>query len=184
MIFQMIIISISLSIDALGIGISYRLKGVTIQTCAKLIIGLISAGIMWLSLTVGEFVNRFLPGEVGNIVGICLLVLMGCIFIRNSLFGKDEAVCDIDCSKKIDSLEAVLLGITLSADSLSAGIAVAAVGMGNFMIPLSVGIMQVIFLLIGDKLVKNCTFLKRMDQRVCGVFSGLLLILIAVLRAL
>lgn len=182
MLFDIIVISISLSIDALGIGIAYGLKNVRITAIAKMIIGIVSGGIMWLSLIVGGYVNKVLPPNVTKIVGVGILVLMGVIYIRNSLFSDEEAEYDLDKSFGIEGFEAVILAFALSADSVSTGIAVASMGIGNLWIPVVVGVMQVCFLSLGSVVIRKFLSTKLINSKVCGVFSGALLILIAILR--
>lgn len=184
MLLQIIVISISLSIDALGIGIAYPLRGVKIGALAKTIIGLISCGVMFVSIIVGKQMTKYIPADVMMIIGTSILILMGVIYIRNSLFSDEEASYDLDESKKIDLFEAVILGFALSADSLSAGIAVVAIGMQSTLIPLVVGLTQVGFLTVGNLLIVKFSRIKKMNSKVCGVFSGALLILIAILRCI
>lgn len=178
----MIAISISLSLDALGIGISYKLKGVKITTTAKLVIGVVSILIMWAALEVGELLIQVVPCEVANIVGIVVLIIIGLTFIRNALYGGDEAKYDFNNSKKIDFVEAAALGFALSADSVSAGIAAVTMGLGGAIIPFMVGGMQVMFLCLAEILLEECHVIQKMNKKVCGVFSGCLLIMIALLR--
>ncbi len=184
MLLNVILISISLSLDALGIGISYKLKGVTIQPSAKIMIGLVSVAVMWISLRLGEVVQHIVPPQVANIIGISILVLIGLAFIRNALFGKEGATCDFNKSQNIDFWEAAILGIALSADSISAGIAAVAMGLGHSMIPICVGGMQVLFLYMGDYLIERVGIIRRMSRKLCGVVSGILLMIIAVIRLL
>lgn len=182
MLLNMLLISVSLSLDALGIGISYKLKGVKITHIAKIIIGLVSVAVMWGSLKLGEAVLYFMPPQVANIIGISILVLIGLTFIRNALFGNEDTTYDFNRSKKIDLWEAAVLGIALSADSISAGIAAVTMGLGTIFIPFCVGGMQVLFLYIGDYLLERVSIVKRMDRRLCGVLSGVLLLVIALIR--
>lgn len=184
MLLQIIVISISLSIDALGIGIAYPLRGVKIGTLAKTIIGLISCGIMFVSILVGKQMTKYIPADVMMIIGTSILVLMGVIYIRNSLFSDEEASYDLDKSKKIDLFEATILGFALSADSISAGIAVVAIGLQSTLIPFVVGLTQVGFLTVGNLLIVKFSRIKKINSKVCGVFSGALLILIAILRCI
>lgn len=182
MLFNIIVISISLSIDALGIGIAYGLKNVRIPVIAKIIIGIISSGIMWISLIVGGYINKVLPPDITKIVGVGILIVMGVIYIRNSLFSDEEATYDLDKSSGIEVFEAVILAFALSADSVSTGVAVASLGIGNLWIPVVVGVMQVCFLSLGGIVIRKYISTKRINSKVCGVFSGALLILIAILR--
>lgn len=184
MLLQIIVISISLSIDALGIGIAYPLRGVRIGAIEKTIIGLISCGVMYLSILVGKQMTKYIPADVMMIIGTAILVLMGVIYIRNSLFSDEEARYDLDESKKIDLFESVILGFALSADSISAGIAIVAIGMQSTFVPIVVGLTQIGFLTLGNRLIKEFSHVKKLNSKVCGVFSGALLILIAILRCI
>lgn len=182
MLLNMVLISISLSLDALGIGISYKVKGVRITHAAKITIGLVSILVMWLSLQLGELMLHIFPSEVANLLGISILVIIGITFIRNALFGEEETTYDFNKSKKIDWWEAAILGVVLSADSLSAGIAAVTMGLGSIMIPFMVGFMQVLFLYIADVLIEKSGLIKKLNRKFCGVFSGCLLLFIALLR--
>lgn len=185
MIINILVISIALSIDALGIGLSYGLKGVKIPFIAKIIIGIVSAMIMFASLYLGRLMLVFFPNEVTQIFGTVILILIGISFIRNSLFQKDGSTYDFDQSKQIEWKEACVLGFALSADSISAGVAVSAIGLTSIWIPILVGIMQVLLLSIGEFIVvKNTVLKERMQEKTCGVFAGILLILMALLRGL
>lgn len=185
MIINIMVIAIALSIDALGIGLSYGIKGVKIPFVAKNIIGVVSAIIMLGSLYLGKVMLHFFPNEVTQLFGTVILVLIGISFIRNSLFQKDGSTYDFDQSKKIEWTEACILGFALSADSISAGVAVSALGLTSIWIPFLVGIMQVVLLCIGEVLVIKSTFLKeKVKEKTCGVFAGILLILMAVLRGI
>ena len=168
MLWNMLAISVSLSLDALGIGISYKLKGVRITHAAKITIGLVSVLVMWASLQLGSLMMHIFPADVANIVGISILVLIGLTFIRNALFGEEKTTYDFDNSKKIDFWEAAVLGVVLSADSLSAGIAAVTMGLGNVIIPFMVCFMQVIFLYAADILLEKCRLLRKINRKICG----------------
>lgn len=182
LLFNVLAISISLSLDALGIGISYKLKGVKITHAAKITIGIVSIVVMWLSLKLGSLMTKLFPVQVANILGISILILIGVTFIRNALFGNQESTYDFNKSKEIDWWEAAVLGVALSADSVSAGIAAVSMGLYNMFIPFTVGMMQVIFLYMADLLLEKSNRLKTMNRKICGVLSGCLLIGIAILR--
>lgn len=182
MILYIILMSISLSIDALGIGICYRLKGVSISFGTKVIMGAVSAIIMMGSLLLGTGLNQILPPTVSKIVGVSTLVLIGVAFMRNSLFGGEDTTYDLDHSRNIEAMEGVLLAFALSADSIGAGVAAASTGLSSLSIAIFIGIMQICFLCIGDLLVEHVKFIRKMDSKVSGLFSGILLVVIGVLR--
>ena len=184
MLLNILVLSISLSIDALGIGISYQCKKVKITWLARIIIGFISGMVMFLSLQLGEVFQTVFPEPVMKILGISILALMGIIFIRNGLFHNDDATYDFDHSSNIDAFEAFVLGFALSADSVSAGVAAASIGINTILIPITVGLMQMFFLGLGAFLTDKSSFIKRMNQKTCGILSGCLLLIIALIRGI
>ena len=184
MFWNVIVMSISLSIDALGIGISYRLKGVTITHPAKITIGLVSVLIMWVSLNLGKIIQNVFPTDIAKIIGCSILGLMGLSFIRSALFSQEELTYEFNKSKNIDWWEAIVLGFALSIDSVSAGIAAVSMGLGNNWIPFCVGFMQVVFLYMAEFLIVRTKIIKHINRKVCGTCAGILLLIIASVRLL
>lgn len=182
MLFRMILMSISLSIDALGIGISYELKGIKLGMLARSFIGIINVLVMGLSIFAGRKLLEYLPKTVSEIIGTLILILVGCLFIKNALFGSEETLCDLDDSKDINLLEAFLLGVALSADSISIGIAAATFQISLLWMPICVGCMQVLFLWLGKYFVKNSKFKNNMDAKKSGIFAGGLLIFMGIFK--
>lgn len=175
------IIPISLSIDALGVGFSYRLRGVRITGGAKLIVGFLTSGAMAASMVAGKALAAFLPADVMNIFGTALLVLIGLAMIRNALFGED-AFYDFDKSKKIELGEAVVLGLALSADAASCGLALSVVTWGSFWLPILSGLMQMAFLWAGEFLYEKGVKSRVSGQKGMGAFAGGILVLMALLK--
>lgn len=179
---QMLALSVSLSMDALGIGVSYAGKRITLTWGSRIIIGIISALAMFLSIQLGLLFDQLFPPEVMKIVGISILFLIGAGFIRGSLDTHEQSSYDFDDSSSIDWYEAVLLGVALSADSISTGIAVSVLGLSSIWVPILVGVMQVLFLWLGQKVVCKSCILCKCNPKVCGIFSGILLFVVALLR--
>lgn len=182
--FNMVIISISLSIDALGIGIAYQMNKVKITLLAKIIIGCMSSIVMYLSLSIGNYIAAQMPSDVAKIIGVSLLTLIGLMFIRNGVYGNKDSTYDFNKSCNIEPVEAVVLGITLSIDTISAGIAISAIGLYNDIIPIMVGIMQILLLTLGEQVVGKSTLLQKGNSTLCGIFSGGILLLMAILRGI
>lgn len=179
--FQLGILSVSLSIDALGVGFSYRMRGVKITAAAKLIVAVLTSGAMGLSMMAGKALAAFLPGEIMNIFGTAVLILIGLAMIRNALFG-EEAFYDFDKSKNIELGEAVALGLALSADAASCGLALSAASWGSFFLPLLSGLMQGVFLWLGELLFEKGIKSRVAGQKGLGAFAGGILVLMALLR--
>ncbi len=216
MLTNFILIAISLSVDALGIGIAYKVKEVRISALSKLIVCCLSVIMMAFAINIGNLLSALLPENMAEVIGVAILMIMGIKIIIQNLknsekkpenikikeiqgedilinwaiksFGitikvmKNPAECDLDSSNKIDSLEAVFLGIALSVDSLSAGIAVATFGGKIFLLPIFVGIFQLVFLSFGEIIGSRIKKLKNIDNRIWSILSGIILILIAIVR--
>lgn len=178
---EMGLIAVSLSIDALGIGFSYRMRGVKITGKAKLIVGIMTCTSMAASMLAGKALAAFLPAEVMNIFGTALLVFIGLAMIRNALFG-EEAFYDFDKSKNIELGEALALGLALSADAASCGIALSAVIGRRFLLPVLAGITHSVFLWIGELLFEKGIKTRFSGQKGLGVFAGGLIVVIALLK--
>lgn len=184
MLISMILLAFTLSIDALGIGIAYTIRGVYITNSAKLIIGIVSIVVMRLSALLGAYLHYLFPGRATTYFGAAILIVMGIIFIAKSFHISEEVPYDLDHSSSIEGREAILLGIALSADSISAGIAIASLGVSGLAISLMVGTLQYLFLVLGNTLVTKVKHVKKLNAKFCSIFSGIIFIAIAVVRLL
>lgn len=179
---QIILLSVSFSIDALGIGVSYALRGVRIDIRAKAAVGVITAVIMGAAVAAGESLGRLFPESAVSLAGAGLLIVMGGFLLFRNLFPGKETEFDRDSSRHIDVREGILLGAALSVDSVSAGIAAAATGINGLFLAPAVGMMQTILLIAGECMICRWGIGRRMNQRVCMQVSGALLILIGIVR--
>lgn len=180
----MILISIALSIDAFAVGISYGVQKVKIEPKAFGIVGLVSILIMSVSLNIGKKMASYFPDDVVRIIGVSILILLGVSFIRKSLYADKEqqAMCDYDQSRDISWIEGIAVGAAISIDTVSVAIGLSASGFHNMFIPWIVGVMQIVFLLGGCICGKNVKIKMVNSEKRCGILSGCLLILIAVMR--
>ena len=212
-----LILSATLSIDALGIGIAYGIRRIKLTPFAAVIISVISFVFSFISVLAGKFLLIFLSPSLAKAIGISLLALMGLYFIfqgisdhipsflkkhkkknilsdilpkksryyLRNIFSvltrilKTPEYSDLDRSGKIEAKEALYLGTALSVDILSAGIGISALGASSLLLPVYIAAFQLIFLFIGSYLGSG--FLRRsMDDNVCMIFSGLVLLFISV----
>ena len=210
-IFTVLIFAVALSIDALGIGLSYGIRKIKISVLAKAIICGISVLFTEVALLIGSAALYMLPAEVSRFIGSGMLVLLGLFIIFEAIFKKekneercskekissfslkhigitikiikDPVLCDFNKSANIDPLEAVYLGVALSIDSFGVGIGSAATGVNSIFIPIFVGAFQILFLCIGCFLGKKIYKNSRMDSKVFVLISGVLIIALAIVRA-
>ena len=211
-ILNIILLAISLSIDAFGIGISYSIRRVSIPIFSKIIISVISIIMTGISFVIGNTILLFVNENVAKFIGCFMLVILGIWTIIQGFKSNDEAKeevqknktlsffikplnltvqiikhprkFDLDNSKHIDVLESLYLGVSLSIDSLVVGISYAVAGGSSYLIPLYVGIAQFIFLSLGELLGKKIASIKNVDSRVFVVISGSILILLSIVRML
>lgn len=83
------ILAISLSIDSLGIGITYGLRNTNILFSAKIVLFFISILMTTLSLLIGDVVTSIFPEALTSIIATFLLVFMGIWIIFQSLHTED-----------------------------------------------------------------------------------------------
>ena len=142
-IFGLLLLSMSLSIDAFTIGTSCALGGIKASWKSRLIICAISVLIMGISIFCGEALARFISQEVAKYIGCGMLCILGIYIIFGSFARnkkpkrksitlalkplgitisiiREPSLCDIDKSNTIDSKEACYIGTALSIDSIGA----------------------------------------------------------------
>lgn len=72
-----LILALSVSIDSLGIGITYGIRKTKITFIAKIILFLISLFITSISIYIGILISSILPEFFTKCIGIFLLIFMG-----------------------------------------------------------------------------------------------------------
>jgi putative sporulation protein YtaF len=208
MLFSIVVLAISLSLDALGVGIVYGVKQVRIPLSSKLIICFFSILYAGIALLIGKSLSRILSPILAKLVGISILGLMGIWIIIQALLKEsarnstDETLWqiaikslgitiqvirnplefDIDQSGAIDTPESLLLGLALSVDAIGVGIGSALTGFYSPVIPFAIGFFQMVFLYIGSYLGDQVTMLNKINKKVLALLPGVLLILLALIR--
>lgn len=91
MIFAIGLLAISLSLDALGVGLAYGLRRIKIPLIPKIFICIFSILYSGAALAIGKSLLAILPPYVSKLVGIVILSLMGiCIVIQALLKNGDS----------------------------------------------------------------------------------------------
>lgn len=113
---SIIIFAMSLSMDALGVGLVYGLRKINIPLISKLIICLFSIFYAGAALALGNSLSSVLPPYMSKIIGVGILVLMGTWIIVQSLL-KDTNTSDdaqtIDPNEPVFKVAIKSLGITI-----------------------------------------------------------------------
>ena len=122
------LLALSLSLDALGAGMACGLRRISLPVFSRIVLGLETAGLLFLFLKAGTFLAACLPphwaerGAALFLVGFGLFLLFqGCRKQTDSpsplKFLRSPSQCDTDGSAVLEAGEALLLGLVLSADA-------------------------------------------------------------------
>ena len=181
MLINSLVLSLSSSIDSLGIGITYGIKNTKISILAKIVLLVISFTISVLSVWFGNIIKTIFPDFVTKLIGNIILIAMG-IFVFHQAIRKNEMNFDLDFSNSIDGKEALFLRFALSLDCFCIGSCGSILGVHPFLFPLFISAFQLIFLSTGNLLGKKLHAFSHLPDNVWSILSGILLILIGVLR--
>ena len=179
MIINIILLAVCVSIDSLGIGLTYGIKDTKISFYAKILLCVISFVFAGISILFGYIISNFLTEDICKIIGTIILCGMGIWIINQSA---DPFSFDVDKSNKIDSKEAIFLGIALSLDSIGIGIGSGIIGINSFIFPIFVSIFHLLFLFLGNFLGKKIKQISNIPQNIWSIVSGILLIIIGIAK--
>lgn len=87
---SILILAVSLSIDALFAGLAYGLGGTKIPLVSKLTICMFSVIYAGLALVLGSVIKNLLPSFACNIIGASILFILGGYMLLKGLFRHDE----------------------------------------------------------------------------------------------
>lgn len=75
-----ILLSLCVTIDSLGIGITYGLKNTNILFGAKIVLFICSFIVSLLSILLGDLLLCIFPGNITELIGCLVLVVIGRIY--------------------------------------------------------------------------------------------------------
>lgn len=205
MIVQLLILALALSIDALGIGISYGIRKINFKISSLFIISFMALCFSSVSILFGSFISSIISPKVTSFLSVCILVFLGLFIIKKGVTEHTEnidnenkktflqslnltldvikkpSLCDLNNSFKIEPKEAFYLGMALSLDCICTSVAISSFKAHTFLFPIFVVVFQLSFLLIGLFLGKSTNF-KKLDDKKISICSGLMLVVIGFLR--
>lgn len=193
--FFCLLLALSLSVDALGIGISYGLRHITFPTASRILLALETFLMMEGFILAGRGLALLLPSTAGETLAPCFLLLFGLWLCLQGFRKAKEppsplatvhqpSACDKDASQTLDPKESLLLGFILSLDSLGVGISAAASGMEIGTLPLFAAFFQITFLSLGACLGRKLTSSTKVRENMWTTISGGILVFIALIRLL
>jgi len=203
---------LSINLDSLVTGFTYGIRRVRIPLLSAIVISAFSLFYSSLSMLAGMALSSLIPDFICRFIGSAILFIMGLFLIVNALKSKpetsvlheenkstllnlvikslgitisivrDPSLCDFDKSKRIDAKESLYLSFALSADAICVGLGCAMSGIIHILIPPLVGLSQLILLYTGLCVGKFMANSLNISKRLCGIISGVLLILIALAK--
>lgn len=181
MLLNCILLALSVSIDSLGIGITYGMKYTKINNISNVILFTISFCITCGSIFLGHYISVLLSPSFSTFIGSSFLIVLGLYNIYKAS-SSPPTDYDIDHSNDIDKKEAIFLGLALSIDSACVGIGSGIIGINDIVLPILVSSFQLVFLNCGSIIAKN--ILKRIEipENTLSAFSGIILILVGLFR--
>ncbi len=171
-----LILALSVSIDSLGIGITYGIKNAKICFLSKCILFVMSMFFAGCSLFIGDFISSFLSEFITNIISSSILIIIGIIVLI------DPIPFDFDNSYMIDIKEALVLGITLSLDSMCVGIGSSIGGFSSFYFPVLVSTFQLVFLSLGIMIGRSIALRFDIPDKTWSIISGVILIIFGIIK--
>lgn len=167
------LLAIAVSLDGLGVGISYGIQKTRVPLLPLLIIMLCSGITVFAAMTIGDVLKRFISPTFSENLGAIILILLGLFTLtkliktkknrrkdteESTMFTDMKKVfhspqqADLDQSGTISKQESILLGMALALDAFGAGIAASLLYYSPFVTAILVAFMSGLFLIAGLKI--------------------------------
>lgn len=182
MLLNCLILSISVTVDAMGIGITYGLKNVKLNFIGILILFVICYLLASISVLFGETLKNIVSEQIATCIGTCILVSIGLFVIYKALTKKSSHTTK--STNKIEIKESFFLALAVSIDAFCIGMASGILGLGSFYFPLFVAVFHINFLQLGIFLGQKISSLAKLPNNIWSLISGILLICIGLSKLL
>lgn len=206
------LLALSLSIDALAVGLSLGAGGIRVSRPARALVCALAAGAAFASMQAGSLLTVIFSPLAAKIIGGVVLLCIGLWLIASGLLKsslensaatgdaplfemafrslgitlrilRSPQSSDTDRSGVIELPEALPLGLALSVDMLGTGVGIGAMGVASPLLPLAVGAFQTLFLYIGEKGGARVSGAKS-RQGAASLVAGVILVFLSLLRML
>lgn len=197
-------LAIAASIDNLGVGITYGIRGIGIRFASNLLITVICFIFSMSGIYFGQWLSQVMPGILPIVLGAFLLTIIGIRIIllavpRKSKKGdqaeqtktsskgirgilQNPEKVDFDKSGDIGWIESIVLGVALSANALTSGLGAGLLGLPPLLIAVTASIASFVTVWLGVYLgskVANIRIGKLSVGQFGTLISGVLLLVIA-----
>lgn len=208
-IFYVLLLGFAVSIDGFIAGIAYGLKNIKIPASSLGIVGLVTVLCTASAMFFASMLEQYINPHVAIVCGSLLLIGIGVVSlfqeyltkniktfdfdddltarkltisigrIMMNILAKPETA-DVDHSKKISSIEAILLGLALGIDNMVATFAAALMGFLPLYTPLLMGLIQIAVVSAG--MLASARIVSESVKKRFPYLPGTLLILLGLLR--
>ena len=183
MIVKCILLALSASIDALGLGITYGIKKTKMSKSGNLIIFTTLFCLSGLSVFIGHYISTLFSPVVSAILGASLLILLGIYNIFKSP-NNTSTNFDTDGSNYIDAKEAFILGLAVAVDASCVSLGSGMIGIAGLILPLLMAVFHTFFVNCGNLVATNIASRFTISSKLLSNLSGIILIFIGFVRLL
>ena len=183
MIIKCILLALSASIDALGLGITYGIKKTKMSKSGNLIIFTTLFCLSGLSVFIGHYISTLFSPVVSAILGASLLILLGIYNIFKSP-NNTSTNFDTDGSNYIDAKEAFILGLAVAVDASCVSLGSGMIGIAGLILPFLMAVFHTFFVNCGNIVATNITSKFTISSKLLSNLSGIILIFIGFVRLL
>ena len=182
MIVKCILLALSASIDALGLGITYGIKKTKMSSVGNLIIFVVLFCLSGISVFIGHYISVLFSPIASALLGASLLILLGVYNIFKSQTKNCSTNFDTDGSNYIDAKEAFILGFAVDASCVSLGSGM--IGIGGVILPFLMAVFHTFFVNCGNLVANNIVQKFTISSKLLSNLSGIILIFIGFFRLL
>ncbi|SFK83059.1 putative sporulation protein YtaF [Paenibacillus sp. 1_12] len=192
---SIIFIALASNLDNLGIGISFGIRSTKIPALSNGIIAVITMLGTYVSIALGDYVTEFISGFAANLLGACMILIIGIWGLISSWRAKlpeppasdspnlidvihHPSTADIDLNKVISWKESLTLGLALALNNMATGFGAGATGVSPLWTTLAAGLFSILFIYGGTRLgfMAAKTWVSQYAERI----GGILLIVIGI----
>lgn len=179
----LLLISLIMSADSFIFGISFGLKGIRLKFTSLVIITITGFSVLLISNCAGEIISQKL--YYGEYLGALILIGVGMWLCADtedstkSILDHPEKA-DINKSKTIEPLEAIIMGLILSIDSIAAVLGSAISSESRIILPVFIQLFQIVFIALGIQ--AGIRGFKNIPERLITIISGFIIVMIGLYR--
>lgn len=145
-----LLLSLAVSFDGLGVGLSYNLRRVTFTPRSLFIICLLSSIAVDVGMRWGGHAATLINLSIAKAIGALIFMLLGLWILLESWLLRDPDSMDTNHSGVIDVGESAALGLVMALDAMGIGVAVGMTGTVLPELPLLVGLVKLACIKAGE----------------------------------